>query len=65
MPEKREITIYDIAAARTTVNYPGIDMGRIAANSLMEILDHESQVATENILLKHELIVRDSTLRSS
>ncbi len=47
----------------TTVKYPSDELGRIAANSLMEILDKESQVATKNILLKHELIVRDSTNR--
>lgn len=47
----------------TTVRYPGDEMGRIAASSLMEILDHESQVATQNVLLKHELIIRDSTRR--
>lgn len=49
----------------TTVEYPGDEMGRIAANSLLEILDHESHVATQNILLKHELVVRDSSLRNS
>ncbi len=47
----------------TTVKYPSDELGRIAANCLMEILDKESQVATQNILLKHELIVRDSTKR--
>ena len=49
----------------TTVIYPGDEMGRIAANSLLEILDHESHVATHNILLKHELVVRDSSQRNS
>lgn len=45
----------------TTVKYPGDEMGRIAADSLMEILDQESQVATQNVLLRHELIIRDSS----
>ncbi len=49
----------------TTVKYPGDEMGKIAANSLLEILDHESHVATQNILLKHELLVRNSSLRNS
>ena len=49
----------------TTVNYPGDEMGRIAAHSLMEMLDQEIQVATQNILLRHELIVRDSSRRNT
>ena len=49
----------------TTVQYPGDEMGRIAANSLMEILDQESRVAVQNIMLRHEVIVRDSSLRKS
>ncbi len=49
----------------TTVNYPGDEMGRIAANSLMEMVDQETQVATQNIQLRHELIVRDSSRRNS
>jgi len=52
-----------VEPALTTVNYPGIEMGRVAANSLLELLDQENQVALRNIKLKHELIVRDSTLR--
>ena len=47
----------------TTVNYPGEEMGRIAASSLMEILDHESHVVIQNIMLRHELIIRNSSLR--
>jgi len=53
-----------VEPALTTVKYPSDELGRIAANSLMEILDKESQVATQNILLKHELIVRNSTKRN-
>lgn len=48
----------------TTVKYPADEMGRIAADSLMEILDQESQVATQNVLLKHELIIRNSSSRN-
>lgn len=54
-----------VEPALTSVRYPGIDMGRIAANSLMENLDEESPVATRRIILKHELIIRDSTLKKS
>ena len=53
-----------IEPALTTINYPGIELGQIAANCLMEILNHENQIATENIKLRHELIIRDSTLRN-
>jgi len=47
----------------TTVNYPADEMGRVAASKLMEILDQESQPASHDIILEHELIVRESSLR--
>lgn len=49
----------------TTVKYPGDEMGRLAASCLMDILDHQNPTIVRNILLKHELIVRDSSLRMS
>jgi LacI family transcriptional regulator len=48
----------------TTVNYPAVEMGKIAARSLLEMLDQDSQVATQDIVLRHELIVRASSLRN-
>lgn len=50
-----------IEPSLTSVQYPGDEMGKIAASCLLEILEKESQVKTQNILLMHELIVRDST----
>lgn len=47
----------------TTVHYPTKEMGRMAAKSLMEMLDTRSQVAAQNIVLKHELKIRPSSLR--
>ncbi|MDX2432707.1 MAG: LacI family DNA-binding transcriptional regulator [Bacteroides sp.] len=47
----------------TTVHYPADELGREAASSLMEILDQENQVSARNIILGHELIVRESSLR--
>ena len=47
----------------TTVNYPSEEMGRVAASKLMELLDQESQPASHDIILEHELIVRESSLR--
>jgi LacI family transcriptional regulator len=47
----------------TTVHYPSKEMGRMAALSLMEMLDTRNQVATQNIVLKHELKIRPSTLK--
>jgi LacI family transcriptional regulator len=52
-----------VEPALTTINYPAVEMGRIAASSLMSMLDHRNQVATQNVVLKHELIVRDSSKR--
>jgi len=47
----------------TTVHYPTKEMGRMAAKSLMEMLDTRSQVVAQNIVLKHELKIRPSSLR--
>lgn len=52
-----------VEPALTTINYPAVEMGRIAATSLMSMLDRKSPVATQSVILKHELIVRESSLR--
>ena len=52
-----------VEPALTTVNYPGVEMGRLAAASLMAMLDQDSHVATQSVVLRHELIVRESSLR--
>jgi LacI family transcriptional regulator len=47
----------------TTVNYPAVEMGRIAATRLMSLLDQGKQVANQSVMLKHELVVRESSLK--
>ncbi len=54
-----------VQPALTTVNYPSIEMGRIAAAILMEMLESEQQVKPQNIILDHELVVRESSMRNS
>ena len=52
-----------VEPALTTINYPAVEMGRIAASSLMTMLDQENLVATQSVMLKHELVVRESSLK--
>jgi LacI family transcriptional regulator len=49
----------------TTVNYPGYQMGEAAARNLINHLNGVSNIsATNTILLRSELIVRDSSLKN-
>ncbi|HTR28009.1 MAG TPA: LacI family DNA-binding transcriptional regulator [Puia sp.] len=46
----------------TTISYPGYEMGQLAARSLIEHLNGTSNIhSTNTILLRSELIVRDSS----
>lgn len=47
----------------TTVNYKGYEMGQIAAKLLIERLYTPDKHTKNNVLLQHELIVRESSLR--
>lgn len=48
----------------TTIDYPGIEMGEIAARNLVNHLQGVSNLAlTNKIIIKSELIIRESTLR--
>lgn len=48
----------------TTINYPGIDIGEIAARNLIGHLKGDTNMAhTNTIIVKSELIVRQSSLR--
>lgn len=50
----------------TTINYPGKDMGEIAAKNLIAHLRGESNIATTNrIIIKSELIIRESSVRKN
>jgi LacI family transcriptional regulator len=48
----------------TTINYPGQDMGEVSARNLINHLKGESNLSTTNrIIIKSELIVRESSVR--
>jgi len=48
----------------TTINYPGYEMGEIAARNLINHLNGVSNItATNTILLRSELIIRESSLK--
>lgn len=47
----------------TTVDYPAREIGRLAATSLINILNDKGASSLSTIIVKHELIVRESTLR--
>lgn len=49
----------------TTVDYPAREIGEIAATSLINKLTNKEKFDFSTIILKHKLIVRDSTLRKS
>ena len=46
----------------TTINYPGYEMGQVAARNLIDNLNGSSGVrSTNTIILRSELVIRDST----
>ncbi len=46
----------------TTINYPGYEMGQLAARSLIDHLNGTANIHTTNtILLRSELVIRDSS----
>jgi LacI family transcriptional regulator len=45
----------------TTVNYPGNEMGEVAASTLIRRLDLQHGTSLNTIVLRHELIVRESS----
>lgn len=48
----------------TTINYPGFDMGAIAAENMILHLDGGGNIdSTSKIVVRSELIIRDSSLR--
>jgi LacI family transcriptional regulator len=49
----------------TTINYPGYDMGEIAARNLINHLKGLSDIKqTSTIIVRSELVIRDSSLKS-
>ena len=53
-----------VQPALTTVNYPAIEMGQVAAEILMKMLASDQKEDPQSIILDHELIVRESTMRN-
>lgn len=54
-----------IEPALTTINYPGVDMGEIAARNLINHLKGVSDIhQTNTIIVRSDLIVRKSSLKS-
>lgn len=47
----------------TTVNYPGEEMGEVAANTMINKLKDGPTANLNTIVLRHELIIRDSSRR--
>lgn len=47
----------------STVTHPAVDMGRIAAQHILKSQEYTDIVSSETIVLKTELIVRESSLR--
>jgi LacI family transcriptional regulator len=47
----------------TTVNYPGREMGEAAASILIRRIDKLEGVSLNSMVLRHELIVRESSLK--
>jgi LacI family transcriptional regulator len=47
----------------TTVDYPAREIGELAASSLINILKNSQQANLSTIVLKHNLIIRESSLR--
>jgi LacI family transcriptional regulator len=49
----------------TTIDYPAREIGEIAATALIEKLNNSQSVNYSTIVLKHSLIIRESSLRNS
>lgn len=55
-----------IEPALTTINYPGMDVGEIAARNLMNHLNGVTDIRqTNTIIVRSELIIRKSSLKKS
>ncbi len=48
----------------TTVHYPGRAMGEVAASTMIRILEGAQYEKVNSIILSHELIVRESSIRT-
>jgi len=48
----------------TTINYDGVGMGQMAAQTLINQLKKQTEAFTQTIILPHKLIIRKSSLRT-
>lgn len=48
----------------TTINHPAIDMGKIAAQQVLKQKKNREMVESETVVLKTELIIRQSSMRN-
>ncbi len=49
----------------TTIHYPGLDMGELAARTMIDAIRGQHSASLNNLILRHQLVVRNSTLRHS
>lgn len=49
----------------TTIDYPGEEMGEVAASTLIDLIDNDKPFIPKSIVLQHKLIIRDSSVRKS
>lgn len=47
----------------TTIDYPAKEIGEVAATSLINKLNNTEKIGFSRVILKHKLIIRESTLR--
>ena len=47
----------------TTVNYPGMEMGEVAAILLIRRMNKTEESSMNTMVLKHQLILRESSLK--
>ncbi|MEO8473013.1 MAG: substrate-binding domain-containing protein [Chryseolinea sp.] len=47
----------------TTINYPGHEMGEAAVSTLIRRLDKQEGASLNTMVMRHQLIVRESSLR--
>jgi len=48
----------------TTINYKGYEMGQVSAKLLMDLMYHNNGHLADDLVLEHELIIRESSLKS-
>lgn len=53
-----------IEPSLTTIHYPGVEMGEVAASTLIEMLNNDEPVIIKTVVLEHKLIVRKSSLKN-